>query len=50
LYRRAPHEPAGGYPPGMKIGEWDGIGRARALIAHQLGELDAQELAAHVTV
>ncbi len=34
----------------MKIGEWDGIGRARALIAHQLGELDAHELAAHVTV
>ncbi len=34
----------------MKIGEWDGIGRARALIAHQLGELDARELAAHVTV
>ncbi len=34
----------------MKIGEWDGIGRARALIAHQLGELDAHELASHVTV
>jgi hypothetical protein len=34
----------------MKIGEWDGIGRARALIVHQLGELDAHELAAHVTV
>ncbi|MGH2357978.1 MAG: hypothetical protein ACRDGJ_08170 [Candidatus Limnocylindria bacterium] len=33
----------------MKIGEWDGIGRARGLIAHQLGELGAQELAAHVT-
>lgn len=34
----------------MKIGEWDGIGRARALIVHQLGELDAHEFAAHVTV
>lgn len=34
----------------MKIGEWDGIGRARGLIARQLGELGAQELAAHVTV
>lgn len=34
----------------MKIGEWEGIGRARALIAHQLGELDADELASHVTM
>src|SRR5918999_3668688 len=34
----------------MKIGEWDGIGSSRALIAHQLGELGAQELAAHVSV
>lgn len=33
----------------MKIGEWDGIGRARGLIVRQLGELGAQELAAHVT-
>jgi hypothetical protein len=34
----------------MKIGEWDGIGRARGLIAHQLGELGAAEIAAHVTI
>jgi hypothetical protein len=34
----------------MRIGEWDGIGRARGLIVHQLGELGAAELAAHVTV
>jgi hypothetical protein len=33
----------------VKIGEWDGIGMARALISRQLGELGAQELAAHVT-
>jgi hypothetical protein len=32
----------------MKIGEWDGIGHARGLIVRQLGELGAQELAAHV--
>ena len=34
----------------MKIGQWDGIGRARGLIAHQLGELGADELATHVTI
>ena len=34
----------------MKIGEWDGIGRARGMIVHQLGELGAAELAAHVTI
>ena len=34
----------------MKIGEWQGIGRARELIVRQLGELGADELAAHVTV
>ena len=34
----------------MKIGEWEGIGRARALIVHQLGDLDARELASHVTM
>ena len=34
----------------MKIGEWEGIGRSRALVAHQLGELGADEFAAHVTM
>jgi len=34
----------------MKIGEWEGIGRSRALVAHQLGELHAAEYAAHVTM
>ena len=34
----------------MKIGEWEGIGRSRALVAHQLGELHADEYAAHVTI
>lgn len=34
----------------MKIGQWDGIGRARALIVHQLGDLRANEYASHVTV
>jgi hypothetical protein len=34
----------------MKIGEWDNLGRARALVQRQLGELNAAELAAHVTV
>jgi hypothetical protein len=34
----------------MKIGEWPNIGRARELIARQLGELAAGELAAHVLV
>jgi hypothetical protein len=34
----------------MKIGEWDNLGRARALLQRQLGELDAAEYAAHVAV
>jgi len=34
----------------MKIGEWDNLGRARALLQRQLGELDAAEYAAHVSV
>lgn len=34
----------------MKIGEWDGIGRARALVQRQLGELGAEELATHVAI
>ena len=33
----------------MKIGEWEGIGRARAVVVRQLADLDAQELASHVT-
>jgi hypothetical protein len=34
----------------MKIGEWDTLGRARGLLVRQLGELDATEQAAHVTL
>lgn len=34
----------------MKIGEWDNLGRARALLQRQLGEINATEYAAHVTV
>lgn len=34
----------------MKVGEWDNLGRARALLQHQLGELGAAEHAAHVSV
>jgi len=34
----------------MKIGEWDSLGRARALLQRQLGELGAAEHAAHVTL
>jgi hypothetical protein len=34
----------------MKIGEWDNLGKARALIQRQLGELGTVEYAAHVTV
>jgi len=34
----------------MKIGEWEGIGRSRALVAYQLGELHADEYAAHVSM
>lgn len=35
--------------PGMKIGEWDSLGRARAVLQRHLGELGAAEYAAHVT-
>ena len=34
----------------MKIGEWDSLGRARAILQRQLGELGASELAAHVAL
>jgi hypothetical protein len=34
----------------MKIGEWDNLGRARALLQRQLGELGAAEYAAFVTL
>ena len=34
----------------MKIGEWDTLGRARSILQHQLGELGAQEIAAHVAL
>lgn len=34
----------------MKIGEWDNLGRARALLQRQLGDLGAAEYASHVTV
>jgi len=34
----------------MKIGEWDNLGKARGLIQRQLGELRADEYAAHVGV
>jgi hypothetical protein len=34
----------------MKIGEWDTLGRARAILQHHLGELAAAEYAAHVTL
>ena len=34
----------------MKIGEWDNLGRARALLQRQLGELGADEYASHVTL
>ncbi|HYN64796.1 MAG TPA: hypothetical protein VES36_09365 [Candidatus Limnocylindrales bacterium] len=34
----------------MKIGEWDNLGRARAVLQRQLGDLGAAELAAHVTL
>ena len=36
--------------PGMKIGEWDSLGRARAVLQRHLGELAAAEYAAHVTL
>ncbi|HET7521298.1 MAG TPA: hypothetical protein VFK61_07145 [Candidatus Limnocylindria bacterium] len=34
----------------MKIGEWDNLGRARAVLQRLLGELGAAEYAAHVTL
>ena len=34
----------------MKIGEWDTLGRARAIMQVQLGELGAAEIAAHVAL
>jgi hypothetical protein len=34
----------------MKIGEWDTLGRARAVLQHQLGELGASEIAAHAAL
>jgi len=34
----------------MKIGEWDDIGRSRALVQRVLGELRTHELATHVVI
>ena len=34
----------------MKIGEWDNLGRARALLQRQLGEMGATEFATHAAV
>jgi hypothetical protein len=34
----------------VKIGEWDNLGRARAAVQRQLGDLGAAEYAAHVTL
>jgi len=34
----------------MKIGQWDNLGRARALLQKQLGQLGTDEYASHVTV
>jgi hypothetical protein len=34
----------------MKIGEWETLGRARAVLQHQLGELGATEIASHVAL
>ncbi|HET6379653.1 MAG TPA: hypothetical protein VFH63_01275 [candidate division Zixibacteria bacterium] len=34
----------------MKIGEWENLGPARGLVQRQLGELGADEYAAHVTL
>lgn len=34
----------------MKSGEWDTLGRARALLQRQMGDLGASEFAAHVTL
>lgn len=38
------------YPLPVKIGEWDSLGKARAVLQQQLGELGAAEYAAHVTI
>ena len=35
---------------GVKIGQWDNLGKARALLQAQVGQLGANELASHVTV
>lgn len=34
----------------VKVGEWEDIGRSRALLHRVLGELGAVELAAHITL
>ena len=34
----------------MKIGEWDNLGRARALLQRQMGEMGATEFATHAAV
>jgi hypothetical protein len=34
----------------MKIGEWDSLGRARAILQQHLGELAAAEIASHVAL
>ena len=34
----------------MRIGEWENLGRARALLQKQIGQLGAIEYASHVTV
>jgi hypothetical protein len=34
----------------VRIGEWEQIGRSRALVQRTLGELGANELATHVTI
>ena len=36
--------------PAMKIGQWENLGRARALLQQQLGQLGTLEYASHVTV
>jgi hypothetical protein len=34
----------------VRIGEWEQIGRSRALVQRELGELGVNELATHVTI
>jgi hypothetical protein len=34
----------------MKVGEWDNLGRARALLQRQLGDMRATEYATHASV